>query len=101
MILSRNHETGYWTEGPDGHQLKNVHDPMLCMGRACAIHNRPSNHRLKKAPLNWRVDRGILERICVHNIGHPDADAALYHESIGQGVQNVHGCCGYGCCAPI
>lgn len=99
MILSKNPETGYWTNFKRFRdvELTNVHDPNLCEGRGCAIHDHPSDHPLKDAPLNWREDRGILERICECGIGHPDADAADYLKSIGQGVQNVHGCCGT-CC---
>ena len=97
MILSQNEETGYWTYFfKEDLVLGNVHDPKLCAGRGCAIHNHPSNHRLNDAPLNWRGDRGILERICKHGIGHPDHDSALYLDSIGQGFENIHGC--DGCC---
>lgn len=95
MLLSKNHETGYWTNFKDEPDLslENVHDPSLCEGRGCAIHGRPSDHPLKDAPLNWRTDRGILERICEHGTGHPDFDSAEYLESIGKGYENVHGCC--------
>lgn len=97
MILYQDKATGYWTRFHyEDMALGNVHDPKLCAGRGCAIHNHPSNHRLNTAKLNWREDRGILERICTHGIGHPDHDSALYLESIGQGFENVHGCCG--CC---
>lgn len=99
MILSKDPETGYWTkfEGETDIDLVNVHDPGLCTGRGCAIHDHPSDHPLKDAPLNWRTARGILERICEHNVGHPDRDSAQYLESIGKGYENVHGCCGT-CC---
>lgn len=96
MILEQDPLTGFWTQGPDGWFLNNVHDIHACSGRGCAIHNHPSEHNLKDAPMNWRDDRGILERICKHGVGHPDHDSAAYLESIGQGVQNVHGC--DGCC---
>lgn len=96
MILHQNKETGYWTEFGPNLSLSNVHDPSLCADRGCVIHNHPSDHPLKDARLNWREDRGILERICSHGIGHPDHDSALYLESIGQGYENVHG--DDGCC---
>ena len=98
MILGQDSETGWWLSAGDGLTLGNIHPQTACEGRGCAIHNHPSNHRLKDAPLNWREDRGILERICVHDVGHPDPDSAAYLETVGQGVENVHGCCGYGCC---
>lgn len=78
-------------------ELRNVHAPHLCADRGCAIHNHPSEHPLNASPLNWREDMGILERLCEHRVGHPDADSALYLESIGQGIYNVHAC--DGCCA--
>lgn len=40
-------------------------------------------------PLNWRGDRGLIERRCPHGIGHPDPD------TVGD---TVHGC--DGCCTP-
>ena len=98
MILKQDIKTGYWTKFDGLFSLTNVHNPKLCEGRGCAIHNHPSDHGMVYDPLNWREDRGFLERICVHNFGHPDPDAALYLETIGQGAENVHGCCGYGCC---
>lgn len=97
MILYKNKKTGFYTQFHyQDMVLGNVHDPKLCAGRGCGIHDHPSNHRLKDAPLNWRGDRNILERICSHGVGHPDHDSALYLESIGQGWENIHGCCG--CC---
>lgn len=99
MRLHQNSDTGYWTQGPGGVYLNQVHSIEQCINRGCAIHNRPSDHPLKKAPLNWRPDRNILERICEHGVGHPDADAAEFQRSIGRELENVHGCCGYGCCS--
>lgn len=92
MRLLQDIKTGYWINLEYGQTLKNVHDPALCADRGCAIHNHPSEHRLMNAPLNWREDRGILERICEHGVGHPDYDSALYLDSIGESVQNIHGC---------
>jgi hypothetical protein len=98
MILEQNPKTGYFTNcGP--YKLVAVHSPVACMERFCAIHNRPSNHPLRDAPLNWRDDRGILERICSHGVGHPDWDSAVYLRSIGQDYENVHGC--DGCCTEL
>lgn len=93
--LIRDEETGYFTRFNEFAYLNNVHDPSLCEGRGCAIHAHPSDHPLKDAPLNWRADRGILERICECGIGHPDFDSAAYLESIGKGYENIHGCCGH------
>lgn len=99
--LSKDPETGWYTVIKSGNKvvghLNNTHNPNLCEYRGCAIHDHPSDHPLNTAPLNWREDRGILERICEHGIGHPDYDSAMYLSSVGQSHQNDHGC--DGCCA--
>lgn len=95
MFLEQDPETGWWVRS-GRYMLGNTHDPTDCMARACAIHNHPSDHPLKDAPLFWRADRGILERICEHGVGHPDRDSAEYLTSIGKDYENIHGCCG--CC---
>lgn len=101
--LRQNPETGYFTDISDTidgeiiSYLINVHSTKDCIGdHPCAVHNNASIHALCQAPMLWREDRNILERICEHGIGHPDYDSANYLESIGQGYQNVHGC--DGCC---
>lgn len=102
MLLGQDKKTNFWTVGvdskgdPNGYVMRNPHDSWLCVGRGCAIHDHPSDHKLKDAPMLWRDDRGILERICEHGIGHPDFDSALYLTSIGSEVENIHGC--DGCC---
>lgn len=95
--LAKNKKTGYYTNAVDskGHvigEMKNLHDPRLCAERGCAIHAHPSQHPLMDAPLLWRDDRNILERICQHGVGHPDHDAALYLITQGQDYQLIHGC---------
>ena len=100
-FLTLDPETGFFTRGVNDEgefrgNLSNVHNPSNCEGRGCAVHAHPSDHALKEAPMLWREDRGILERLCEHGVGHPDHDSALYLESVGLGVENVHGC--DGCC---
>lgn len=92
MLLEQDPDTGYWVLALKRTALLRVHDPADCDGRGCAVHNHASDHPLKDAPLNWRVDRGILERICEHGVGHPDHDSALYLRSIGKSYENIHGC---------
>lgn len=70
-----------------------------CAGEHCCIHN-PSDHPLSGAPLNWRADRSLMERICEHGIGHPDPDDIEF-KRITRGdeyasAEGVHGC--DGCC---
>lgn len=72
-----------------GQVLSNVHPEGQCLGDQCPIH-RQSEHAKGIGPQYWREDRGIMERICAHGIGHPDPDASLPE------FESVHGC--DGCC---
>lgn len=73
------------------------HYPSECIGdHPCALHDTASNHPLSEAPLFWRSDKGLLERICAHGVGHPDYDSTKYLESIGKDPKDVHAC--DGCC---
>lgn len=76
--------------------LTNIHDPAKCAGRPCVIHN-PSDHHMRDWPLNWRSDKGLMERMCVHGTGHPDPDDLAFHVENGREWQGVHGC--DGCCS--
>lgn len=64
------------------------HHKDVCKGQVCCLHNR-SEHHMRGWPQNWREDRGIMERICEHGVGHPDPDDIS--------VDKVHGC--DGCCS--
>jgi hypothetical protein len=63
-----------------------AHSPASCV-RPCAIH-WPRNHHMRSWPQHWRWDREIIERVCDHEIGHPDPD--------DKNRNKVHGC--DGCC---
>lgn len=83
-----------------GQVLYNVHDKRSCAGRHCPIHN-PSDHHMKNWMQNWRDDRGFMERVCEHGVGHPDPDQIAYIE-MTRGVdrarsEGIHGC--DGCCS--
>lgn len=78
----------------DGRML-NVHGPQSCRQPPCPVH-APSDHRLAHAPLIWRADRGIMERACLHGIGHPDPDDPVVR---GDEAQSIHGC--DGCCSRL
>ena len=78
--------------------LRNVHDPAGCEGEVCPIHT-PTEHHMRRWPLHWRDDRGILERICRHGCGHPDPDHFPRWDECGWGANAVHGCCG--CCREV
>lgn len=82
----------------DGRVLQ-VHPPSSCAGRECCIHN-PSEHPLRMAPLSWRSDRRLMERICEHDVGHPDPDDLAWKrvelgddEAWGFGIHGCDGCC--------
>lgn len=75
-----------------GQTLTQLHDADKCIGEHCPIHN-PSPHAQSIGKQYWRDDRGFMERICVHGIGHPDPDAPF--NRWGE-PESIHGCCG--CC---
>lgn len=70
-----------------------------CMQYNCAIHN-PSKHVMANFPTCWRGDRGLMERICPHGVGHPDPDDIAHKtRTFGEKAkyEGIHGC--DGCCA--
>lgn len=82
-----------------GQVLHGVHDPADCEGRPCVIHS-PSAHYMADFPTHWRADRGIMERICSHGVGHPDPDDLDFirhtrgeDDARGEGVHGCDGCC--------
>lgn len=70
-----------------------VHTRTKCKGQPCCIHN-PTQGPMVTWPLNWRADRGLMERLCPHGVGHPDPDDMKVKRSP---LGGLHGCpCG--CC---
>jgi hypothetical protein len=85
-----------------GQVLGSIHESTPeCVSRGCPVHH-PSNHCMRDFPTLWRGDRGLMERICPHGVGHPDPDhLAFVEERYGTdeaSVESVHGC--DGCCRP-
>ena len=78
-----------------------VHNRSECEGTYCSVHN-PSDQHMKDMRTHWRYDRGIMERICEHGVGHPDPDDLAYrvrmYKKAGMPTDHlgVHGC--DGCC---
>ncbi len=76
-----------------------VHDENPdCTKYGCCIH-APSNHVMKAFRMLWRTDRGLMERICPHGIGHPDPDHIAFMKRTRENYsdyETVHGC--DGCC---
>lgn len=58
----------------------------------CTIHNR-TEHSMRTFPQHWRDDRGIMERICPHGVGHPDPDDFRVRTVKHEGVHGCDGCC--------
>jgi hypothetical protein len=79
----------------DWMRFSNTHKENFGCHQSCVIHNRTAHH-MQHWPLHWRGDRGIFERICEHEIGHPDPDQGPYWAATDQDWQWVHGC--DGCC---
>jgi hypothetical protein len=75
-----------------GGQRINAHKRGNCFGYWCSVHHQ-SPHHMRDWPQNWRIDRGIMERICPHGIGHPDPDDIIQYDKYAF----AHGC--DGCCA--
>lgn len=73
-------------------QVFYTHGADACHGEFCTIHNR-SEHSMRGFPQSWRADRGIMERICPHGIGHPDPDE---YKLVVDPSSMAHGC--DGCC---
>lgn len=68
--------------------LRNTHSPSFCYSKSrCTIHNR-SNHHMRNLPQEWNGDENIMERLCIHGVGHTDPD-----EIPGFEIHNCDGCC--------
>ena len=72
--------------------LMHCHEETLCRGDFCTLHNR-SDHHMRSFPQHWRADRGIMERICSHGVGHPDPDEFRVRAGWDDGVHGCDGCC--------
>jgi hypothetical protein len=99
MILKRiPHPDGTVTFEGDGFRLRDLHAADAeCYEHGCVVHDPSYTIQNDEGwPFNWREDRGFMERLCSHGVGHPDIDAANYLARRGLEFQNVHGC--DGCC---
>jgi hypothetical protein len=77
--------------------LKNIHRPELCVGRHCVIH-KPSAHKMSELPLIWNSPETQMERLCEHDVTHPDPDDLAYWLSVRQPWKAFHECCPENCC---
>lgn len=69
-----------------------AHTKKQCLGTYCTIH-KFSDHHMVKWTQHWRGDRGIMERICAHGIGHPDPDDIRITNGSDDGTHGCDGCC--------
>jgi hypothetical protein len=97
-----NHSIGRRYLTGTGQTLDGVHEETLeCQERGCVIH-APSAHCMQEFRTHWRDDRGLMERICPHGVGHPDPDHLMWVERTrgreARIVESVHGCCLDRCC---
>jgi len=69
-----------------------AHERQNCMSEICCVHN-PSNHHMREWKQHWRDDRQVMERICVHGIGHPDPDDLRIRSGNDAGTHGCDGCC--------
>lgn len=79
--------------------LPATHDPALCEGEHCCIHN-PSDHPMCDFRQVYRADRNMVERICPHGVGHPDPDHLGWVEreqgkeaAEAEAIHSCDGCC--------
>ena len=56
-----------------GQVLIKVHAANSCKNQYCCIHN-PSNHHMVTWPQAFVFSLRRMERLCQHNVGHPDPD---------------------------
>jgi hypothetical protein len=71
------------------------HDQLRCsQDTACVIHNA-SDHNMQTWPRRVRSN-ALVERLCVHGVGHPDPDSVSFFEGVGRKGMDRHGC--DGCC---
>lgn len=94
-------DMGFYITGT-GQFLNRTHDEAPeCTERGCCVH-APSDHHLRNLDTFWRGDRGLMERLCKHGIGHPDPDHMAWYASChgeeSTEAEAVHGC--DGCCSP-
>lgn len=74
--------------------LTKVHPPERCAGESCWMHN-PSEHHMSTWPTRWHGTGEPSERVCPHDLGHPDPDdvALFYRRRQFIRGHQCDGCC--------
>lgn len=96
MRLRRGNDGNFYADAGRLLQVHPVNND--CFINGCCVHcpDPLAIENVEDWPYNWRADRGIMERVCIHGTGHPDPDSARFLERHGKSYENVHGC--DGCC---
>lgn len=76
-------------------RLVNVHRAFQCVGRVCVMHN-PTDHPMVTWPLTFDGDTTLVQRVCSHDVAHPDPDSMVFFVEIGYEHVGEHDC--DGCC---
>lgn len=81
-----------------GEVVVNVHYASQCDPDPCPIH-RMTDHHMVTWPQHWRPGRGpfdyrtLMERTCIHGIGHPDPDDIRIRLGVDEGNHGCDSCC--------
>ena len=96
-------EEGLFTSGR-AFALRTHEQTPDCAKHGCVIHapTETSIAFIENWPLNWREDRGFMEVICPHGVGHPTLDQKNYwlrtlphNDAIAQMIHGCDGCHDY------
>lgn len=85
-LIPASYQNGHMVQTPIA--VKGVHLEAWCAGKTCLVHN-PSDHHMRRWPLLWNDQRLCFERLCPHDITHPDPDS--WGDQLHEGP--CDGCC--------
>lgn len=68
------------------------HEPGECPESICVFHKR-TNHHLRHFRQRWNLGLGMMERVCTHNVAHPDPDDISIRSGQNDGKHSCDACC--------
>ena len=99
-------DDGAYVDGT-GQVIRSVHKATACSTREhCTIH-RPSDHAMRSWPTHFRPMSYKMERMCPHDVGHPDPDHLAWAQeqedndlapenfTRNESIHACDGCCSY------
>lgn len=99
MIVERGADGLLHGVGEDAEFVLKTHEEQADCIMGCVVHNPQMSHMSYWA-MNWREDRGMMERICPHGIGHPDYDQVRFwtrtmkwQDAWAEMTHSCDGCC--------